>query len=307
MKKFISGVVVGALLMASASVFADDGLEQISAYLRPKLPIKLDGQPVELKNAPIIYEGSTYLPLRELAGLVGKEVYWNEAEQSVELGKRASTGTPGPSPTPTPTPTPTPGVTSPAFESLPNYLPNSSASALKADGIIYLPLAAGAEKYQLTIEWDEKTKVAKFSDIGTVAFVNEYAGGVEAFRYQGTVYLKESLLADMSTIAKQAFQTEYPRFRAMFRIGELTLTTTNVVQTKAEVAEPPPLNDFKIQWLILRNKETYMKQIAKDVQQSNASRTLNITFYYQGITLGWVTAEPNGTINVSLVANPFGN
>lgn len=316
MKKFVSGIVVGVLLMASASVFADNGLQQISAYLRPLLPIKLDGQKVELKNAPIIYEGSTYLPLRELAGLVGKEVYWNEAEQSVELGQRiptekpgatpAPSATPTPSATPVPTPTSTPGVTSPTFEFLPSYLPISGASALKVNGTIYLPLAAGADKYQLTIILEDKTKVAKFSDIGTVAFVNDYVSGVDAFSYQGVVYLKETMLADMSTIAKQIFQSEYPRFIAMFRIGELTLSTTNVFLAKAEYFGTLAQNDFKIQWFTFKNKEKYMKQIAKEVQESSPTRTLNLTYYYQGIALGWVTVETNGSSTATLVADPFG-
>lgn len=90
MKKFVTGILVGAGLMLSAQVLADDGLQMIEAYLRPDLLIKLDGKQLELKNPPIIYDGSTYLPLREMAGIFGKDVNWNNDTQTVELGKRDS-------------------------------------------------------------------------------------------------------------------------------------------------------------------------------------------------------------------------
>lgn len=90
MKKFVIGLLVGIALTISGSVFAEDGLEKITAYLRKDLPIKLDGQQLKLQNPPIVYDGSTYVPLRELSGIVGVGVEWNDKTQTVELSSKST-------------------------------------------------------------------------------------------------------------------------------------------------------------------------------------------------------------------------
>lgn len=90
MKKFIAGTLFGAILVLSTSVFADGALEQVTAYLRPDLPVTLDGKPLELKKPPIMYDGSTYLQLRDAATALGKDVQWNDQKQTVELRSQSS-------------------------------------------------------------------------------------------------------------------------------------------------------------------------------------------------------------------------
>jgi hypothetical protein len=85
MKKFIMGLIVGVAITATGSVFAEDGLQKIEAYLRPSLPITLNGQAVTLKNPPVMYDGSTHLNLRDIAAITGLTVNWNDATQTVEL------------------------------------------------------------------------------------------------------------------------------------------------------------------------------------------------------------------------------
>ncbi|WP_158606385.1 stalk domain-containing protein [Paenibacillus ginsengarvi] len=88
MKKVFIGFLVGIISATALSVYADDGLEKIEAYLRPSLPITLDGKKVTLENPPVMYDGSTYLRLRDIAALTGLEVNWNDTTQTVELGKK---------------------------------------------------------------------------------------------------------------------------------------------------------------------------------------------------------------------------
>ena len=57
MKKFVMGFLVGALMCISMTVFADGGLERITAFVRKDLPIMLDGQKIELTNPPLNYCG----------------------------------------------------------------------------------------------------------------------------------------------------------------------------------------------------------------------------------------------------------
>lgn len=85
MKKYVLGVMTGVLLAMPIYTFADNALPQVTAYIRSDLPILLDGEKLELKNPPLIYDGSTYLPLKDTAVALGKDVNWNEATQTVEL------------------------------------------------------------------------------------------------------------------------------------------------------------------------------------------------------------------------------
>lgn len=86
MRKFLTGLLVGALIMVPVSAFAKNAVESISAYLNPNVKITLDGEPLELENTPIVYEQTTYLPLREIAeNIMGFEVAWNQETSTVEL------------------------------------------------------------------------------------------------------------------------------------------------------------------------------------------------------------------------------
>lgn len=83
--------------MLSTSVFADGALKQITAYLTPDVSVELDGQKVALQNAPVNYDGSTYLPVRELAGAVGLSVEWDPNSRTAKLnsGKSPAIAEPG--------------------------------------------------------------------------------------------------------------------------------------------------------------------------------------------------------------------
>lgn len=99
MKKFLSGVLIGTGLMLCTFVFADEGLTKIEAYLRPGLPITLDGKKMTLEAPPVMVDGSTYLKLRDVAKLTGLGVEWNEATQTVELSTNpAESSEPQPKP-----------------------------------------------------------------------------------------------------------------------------------------------------------------------------------------------------------------
>lgn len=93
MKKVIVSFLAGMVMATSISVYADEGLAKIEAYLRPSLAITLDGKPVALENAPVMYDGSTYLKLRDAAKLTGTDVNWNEATQTVELKSAGTVAT----------------------------------------------------------------------------------------------------------------------------------------------------------------------------------------------------------------------
>ena len=94
-KKSIS-ILALALIMVSCFALgasASSGLQEISAYLNSNITVKMDGETQTFLDAkgnrvyPITYQGSTYLPVRAVAGLVGLDVDWDQATQTVLLGQ----------------------------------------------------------------------------------------------------------------------------------------------------------------------------------------------------------------------------
>lgn len=87
--------LVGALTLGAA---ATGNLETISAYLNKTVTVTLDGKEQILKDAagnrvyPITYNGSTYLPVRAISGMLGVAVDWDGATRTVKLGEQAGKG-----------------------------------------------------------------------------------------------------------------------------------------------------------------------------------------------------------------------
>ena len=86
-----------AVVSFTAGAAAAGGLQEIKAYLNSAITIKLDGEEKVITDAsgartyPISYNNTTYLPVRSIAGLLGIDVGWDQATQSVLLGKTETT------------------------------------------------------------------------------------------------------------------------------------------------------------------------------------------------------------------------
>ncbi len=74
-------------------------VQNIQAELRPDFKIVIDGTERTFKNVngevvdPILYNGSTYLPIRAIGEIMGKEVTWYEDQKRVELSDKKTTVT----------------------------------------------------------------------------------------------------------------------------------------------------------------------------------------------------------------------
>ena len=101
MKRTLAIIIAGALCAFGIGIgaAASGVIKSIRAELRPDFRIEIDGELRTFKNAdgdvvyPILYEGTTYLPLRAVGELMGKTVYWFEDEKRIELREEKTTVT----------------------------------------------------------------------------------------------------------------------------------------------------------------------------------------------------------------------
>jgi uncharacterized FlaG/YvyC family protein len=85
MKKFLIGVLIGCLLMMTTPVLADSILQSIDVVLNG-VNVQLEGEDVDVNS--ILYNGSTYLPMRKVAELVGKDIEWKQETMTANIVER---------------------------------------------------------------------------------------------------------------------------------------------------------------------------------------------------------------------------
>ncbi|WP_161631189.1 copper amine oxidase N-terminal domain-containing protein [Paenibacillus pinihumi] len=83
MKKVILALSLG-LLIGSATTAVAATNKTVQATVS-KFVIKVNGAEKTLKNSPIVVDGTTYLPLRDVAGLLGAEVKYDGKAKTIEL------------------------------------------------------------------------------------------------------------------------------------------------------------------------------------------------------------------------------
>ncbi|MDF2652992.1 MAG: hypothetical protein K0Q73_8797 [Paenibacillus sp.] len=80
-KSLAIALVMGACFTAGA--YADDALVKVEAYLRPDFTVKVNGRAIALPEDVLIYKGSSYLPFKMMATLLGANADWDEATKSI--------------------------------------------------------------------------------------------------------------------------------------------------------------------------------------------------------------------------------
>lgn len=94
MKKYAAGIMAVALL-AGGTALAAEGDVEVKADYKPSFSIVIDGKLCGFVDAngqqvyPLVYQGSTYLPLRSIGNLMEKEVGWDAATETVTLSGEA--------------------------------------------------------------------------------------------------------------------------------------------------------------------------------------------------------------------------
>lgn len=93
MKKKIAAIAIAITMfvVGGMTVIAAGVVQEIKAQIRPDFTIIIDGEKTTFADVngntvyPVLYNGTTYLPLRAIGGLMGKEVGWDGANSTVTL------------------------------------------------------------------------------------------------------------------------------------------------------------------------------------------------------------------------------
>lgn len=100
MKKKVIALTVCALCVGViAGASASGIIQKVQSEIRPDFTVKVDGEKRTFKNVngdvvyPMLYEGTTYLPVRAIGELMGKTVYWYEDDKLIELKDESTTVT----------------------------------------------------------------------------------------------------------------------------------------------------------------------------------------------------------------------
>jgi len=83
MKKIIFGLIIGFMLGLSATSFAAVG-DRVEAVFK-QFNIVINGEQVTLDTVPLVYNGTSYLPVRELANKLGYNVTYLADSETIQL------------------------------------------------------------------------------------------------------------------------------------------------------------------------------------------------------------------------------
>lgn len=91
MKKVIIALVLGMFVGSTATALAETS-ESVQAVFA-KFNIIVNGEKKDLKTTPLVVEGTSYLPVREVSGLLGYELGYDDATRTINLNSKESIDT----------------------------------------------------------------------------------------------------------------------------------------------------------------------------------------------------------------------
>jgi len=105
----ITGIIVVLSIITAIPVFSRVAQETITVNFN-NIRIAVDGQHVHTEFEPFVFQGRTYLPVRDVAYVMGFDVTWEDATNTVHLTSRDLNVTPDYPPHNPPPPQPTPAT-----------------------------------------------------------------------------------------------------------------------------------------------------------------------------------------------------
>jgi hypothetical protein len=82
MKKLLAGLIVGFMIGAAGTAIAAD--ETVQAKFA-KFNFVIDGEKVDPGADPLVYQGTTYLPVRVISNMLGYDVVYRADSRTIEI------------------------------------------------------------------------------------------------------------------------------------------------------------------------------------------------------------------------------
>lgn len=83
MKKFISGILIGAIVTSGVVAFGAN--KDVFTATKASFKIFVKGEEFKPTNVPLVVDGRTYLALRDLGNALGTKVDWIDAKREVQV------------------------------------------------------------------------------------------------------------------------------------------------------------------------------------------------------------------------------
>lgn len=83
MKKFISGLLIGGMVMTSATAFAANVVNMKATYSVKSLVV--NGVDTGKGNTAFVSNGTTYVPLRTISDALGNEISWDSSTKTIYI------------------------------------------------------------------------------------------------------------------------------------------------------------------------------------------------------------------------------
>jgi len=250
---------------------------RVSVHLNPDITIQVGEQVKSFYDAngravfPIIYQGTTYLPVRAISALMGENIEWDNRSRTIFIGRTLSN----------------PGKTAPASSG--NYVRDGAAPAvlrppvqvveaivmrdvtimydfevqsfldatgrevhpINYQGSNYLPVRAISRLMGETIEWDSGQRLITISDKNavdnteTAAGPNEHARGLNRF-LSDVVTIFDEVTAKVVSLQNDLSDEELAELAASVSRSQqgITRTITNIRNVNIEEFSDPELDAY---------------------------------------------------------------
>lgn len=131
MKKFISGLLIGGIVMTSATAFAANVVNMQAVYSVKRLVV--NGVDTGKGSSAFVSNGTTYVPLRTVSDALGHSISWDSSTKTIYINSNGNNTTNG-----EPTDLPTASANQPAT------LPANSGSTWNGKNLVSIETAQNA-------------------------------------------------------------------------------------------------------------------------------------------------------------------
>ena len=234
-----------AMALSAALTVSAFAATNMTATLRPDVTVRIDGVACDFYNAqgkevhPILYNGTTYIPLRAVGELMGKNVNWDGTTGTASLGGTRITGNV------TGTPDTAAKRTDVTFTLRPEYhividgteRTFTNANGTKVDpaiynGSIYLPLRAIGEIMGKSVSWDGATQTVRIDSTTADSDVTDFDTNNSSQTTPGTsVTLEQAKQTAIQHAGKTASQVQFVKAQQDWEHGKKVYEIEFIVNT----------------------------------------------------------------------------